>query len=129
MTQESLFSEDFNDALKDAIRALGGTKAVGVKLRPEMPADAAGAWLKDCLNPTRRERLAPEQVLWILRESRKVGCHSAMNFLCDEAGYVRAAPLEPQDEAAQLQRQFIDAVQALRKITDRGERLGLRMVG
>lgn len=125
MGQAALFSEDFNDALKDAIRALGGTKEVGKGLRPEMAADAAGAWLKDCLNPTRRERLSPEQVLWILRESRKVGCHSAMNFLADEAGYVRPAPLEPQDEAAQLQRAFIESVQQQRRIAERLERLGV----
>jgi hypothetical protein len=125
--QDSLFSEDFNDALRDAIRALGGPKEVGTRLRPEMAADAAGGWLKDCLNPTRRERLNPEQVLWILRESRKAGCHSAMNYLCDEAGYVRPSPLEPQDEAAQLMRQYIDAVAMLKKLTDKGERIGLRV--
>lgn len=125
MSQNTLFSEDFNDALKDVVRALGGTKAVGVRLRPEMAADAAGAWLKDCLNPTRRERLDPEQVLWILREGRKAGCHSAMNFIADEAGYVRPAPLEPQDEAAQLQRAFIDSVQQQKLIASRLERLGV----
>lgn len=125
MSQNTLFSEDFNDALKDVVRALGGTKAVGVRLRPEMAADAAGAWLKDCLNPTRRERLDPEQVLWILREGRKAGCHSAMNFIADETGYVRPAPLEPQDEAAQLQRAFIESVQQQKLIASRLERLGV----
>jgi hypothetical protein len=123
--QNALFSEDFNDALRDAIRALGGAKEVGLKLRPEMAADAAGGWLKDCLNPTRRERLNPEQVLWILRESRKAGCHSAMNFLCDEAGYARPTPLEPQDEAAHLQRLFIESVQQQKLIASRLERLGI----
>lgn len=122
--QSALFSEDFNDALKDVIRALGGTKEVGTKLRPELPAASAGAWLKDCLNPDRRERLDPEQVLWLLREGRKVGCHSAMNYLCDEAGYARASPLEPLDEAAELQRQAIAAVKQLENITKRLERIG-----
>ena len=125
--QTSLFSEDIHDALKDVVRALGGMKEAGSRLRPELPAIEAGNWLKDCLNPARRERLNPEQVLWLLREGRKIGCHSAMNFIADEAGYQRPAALEPQDEAAQLQRQFIDAVQALKRITDRGDRLGLRM--
>lgn len=127
MSQNTLFSEDINDALRDVVRALGGTKEVGHRLRPELAPPEAGSWLKDCLNPSRRERLNPEQVMWLLREARKVGCHTAMHFVCDEAGYARAAALEPQDEATKLQRDFIDAVAMLKKITDRGERLGLRL--
>lgn len=123
VNQSALFSEDIHDALKDVIRALGGTKSVGAQLRPELTAEAAGAWLKDCLNPERRERLDPEQVLWLLRKGKDIGCHSAMNFICDEAGYSRPAPLDPHDEAAELNRQMLRGMRELRALVDRVERL------
>lgn len=123
MSQAALFAEDVNDALKDVVRALGGLKEVGRRLRPELAADAAGTWLKDCLNPMRRERLDPEQFIWLLREGCKVGCHSAMHFICDETSYARATPLEPKDEAAELQRQVLAATKSLETIAKRLERL------
>lgn len=125
VTQSTLFTEDINDALKDAVRALGEMKEVGRKLRPELTSDAAGAWLKDCLNPLRRERLDPEQVVWLIREARAIGCHSIMNYLADEGGYTRPAPLSPQDEAAELQREFIQAVGHVESLTRRLERINL----
>jgi len=121
--QGALFTEDINDAIRDVVRALGGNKEVGHRLRPEMPANEAGTWLKDCLNPARRERLNPEQVVWLLREGRKVGCHSAMHFIADEAGYLRPVPMEPKDEAAELQRQYIEAVRLQKRLADRMERV------
>lgn len=121
--QNALFSEDIHDALKDVIRALGGTKSVGAQLRPELTAEAAGAWLKDCLNSERRERLDPEQVLWILRKGKECGCHSAMHFICDEAGYARPAPIDPKDEAAELNRQILRGMRELRAGLDRLERI------
>jgi hypothetical protein len=127
MAQNALFSEDIHDALADVVRALGGSKAVGGALRPDLPAMQAARWVLDCLNRDRREKFDPDQILWLLREGRKAGCHSAMNFLCDEAGYVRPSPMEPQDEAAQLMRQYVEAVQTLKRLSDKGERLGLRV--
>jgi hypothetical protein len=124
MDQPKLFSEDIYDALGDVVRALGGTKAVGKLLRGDaMPADEAGRWVKDCLNPNRRERFDPDQVLFLLKKGKGIGCHSAMHFLCDEAGYARPAPLDPKDELAQLQRQFIDAVHGVQAMGERLERL------
>ena len=123
MSQPQLWTEDINDALRDVVRALGGPKSAGSKLRPEIPADDAGKWLKDCLNPERRERLTPEQVLWLIREGRKVGCHSAINFIADDAGYSRPSPVEPQDQLAELQKQFIESTRQQKSIAERMERL------
>jgi hypothetical protein len=125
MAQNALFNEDIHDALADVVRALGGSKAVGVALRPDLPMPQAARWILDCLNRDRREKFDPDQILYLLREGRKAGCHSAMNFLCDEAGYARPVPLEPQDEAAQLQRLFIESVQQQKLIASRLERLGI----
>lgn len=121
--QDRLFTEDVNDAMRDVVRALGGNKDVGRKLRPELTPEAAGGWLKDCLNPARRERLDPEQVMWLLREGRRVGCHSLMWFMCDDAAYARPPALEPQDEAAQLKRDYIESVRVQKRIAERLERL------
>lgn len=107
--QPALFCESLSEALKEAVKALGGAKKVGEKLKPEMLADAAGRWVSDCLNPDRREKLDPEQVFWILREARKVGCHIAMHFICEGAGYAKPMPIEPEDERARLMREFIEA--------------------
>lgn len=120
--QSALFVEDLRDALKDAVRALGGNKAVGRRLRPELTADSAGDWVKDCLNPARRERFDPEQVLWLIREAKLVGCHSIVNYICDEAGYTRPSPVEPADEAAELKRQAIAAVKDFAVLVQRLER-------
>lgn len=57
MSQPALFHESIIDALRELVQGLGGTKAVGARMRPEMPVDHAGRWLSDCLNDARREHL------------------------------------------------------------------------
>lgn len=114
--------EDIEDALRDVVRDLGGTKVVGHWLRPELPPDQAGAWLKDCLNSERRERLNPRQLMAILRRAHDAGQHQLMEFIAAENGY-EARTVDPKDEMAELQRQFIASVQLQQKIADRIERL------
>jgi hypothetical protein len=121
--QPALFVEDIHTAFSDVVRALGGFKRVGSDLRPDKPADEAGRWLADCLNKDRRERLEYEQVLWLLKEARKVGCHTAMHFISEQSGYAAPVPVEPDDEVAELQRQFMASVQAQARIVERLERL------
>jgi hypothetical protein len=116
------FHESINDALQAAVIALGGYKKVGPTLRPELPIDQAAGWLRDCLNPSRREKLSPEQVLLILRAARAAGYHAAMNFVAFDTGY-RAAPVDPKDQANQLQERFIEAVQGLTAIQSQLQRL------
>jgi hypothetical protein len=126
--QEPLFVDSVNEALREAVKALGGAKEVGKKLRPEKMADEAGRWLLDCLNPERRERLDPEQVMWILREARKVGCHVAMNYIAQDAGYSAPQPVEPEDEKAELQRKFIESTHALARMAQRIEQLSAPVI-
>lgn len=125
MNQQSLFHETLTEALQDCIRALGGAKAVGHAMRPEKSIDDARRWLLDTLNPDRAEKLAPDQVLWILKESRKVGCHAAMAYIARECGYAEPQPIEPEDERATLQREYIAAVKTLSAIQTRLERNGV----
>jgi hypothetical protein len=107
--------ENVNDALQAAVKALGGYKKVGPKLRPELGEEAAGNWLRDCLNPSRREKLSPEQVIWLLRTAREAGYHSAMNFVAMDTGY-KAQPVDPVTQEAELQERFIEAVEHLQGI-------------
>jgi hypothetical protein len=121
--QPALFYESINDALRDLVATLGGLKPVGARLRPELGADHAGRWLSDCLNADRREHLTPEQVMFLLIEGRKAGLHGAMTWLASECGYSAPAPLEPQDERAELQRAFVAATHHQAHILARMERL------
>lgn len=123
MNQPALFHESINDALRELVALLGGTKVVGSRMRPELPADHAGRWLNDCLNESRREHLTPEQVMWLLREGRQIGAHGAMGWIAGEAGYTAPQPLEPDDERSQLQREYIEAAKHMAKVAERIERV------
>jgi hypothetical protein len=90
--QDPLFHEDFRDALRHAIKALGGYEAVAVDLWPTKAGNrkAAATWLSDCLNPERPAKLDLEDLVKILEMARAAGIHCAMHRLCDEIGYARA---------------------------------------
>jgi hypothetical protein len=126
MDQPALFHETFAEALADCVRALGGNKTVGAMLWPEKTIDEARRLLLDSLNPDRPNKLAPEQVLLILREARKVNCHAAIAYINRECGYADPQPIEPEDERAALQREYIAAVKTLTTISTRFERNLLR---
>jgi len=121
--QPKLFHETLNDALVELVGALGGAKKVGAAIRPEKTVDEAARWVRDCLNADRRERFEPEHVLWLMREGRKANCHAAMDFIADSAGY-ECKPVDPVEEAANLQRQFIESVKVQRRMLDRLGELG-----
>lgn len=119
--------ESFNDALVVCVKACGGTKQVGALLWPEKAPDAAQRALLDCLNEDRPAKLSPEQVLLILRLARGKGCHDGMEFIAAELGYAPPVPVEPRDEIAELQRQFIEAVRAQTELAQRIERAAGRV--
>lgn len=123
MDQRNLFIEDPDDALRECARSMGGLQRTGSVLRPELDPITAGRWLGDCLNPSKREKLDLRQILLILREARKVGCHAAMNYIARDAGYAQPRPVEPEDEAAELQRTFLAGVEQQRQIAARLEQL------
>lgn len=117
--------QDFDDAIAGAVAALGGFKRVGCRLRPELDCkpDLAAQWLRDCLNPEKRERLNPHQVVLLLRLAKETGYHAAKHWLDAELGYEPGKPLNPVDERTRVQREFIDAVHESRRLADRLERL------
>lgn len=120
--QIPLFVEDYREAIRATVQALGGFKRVGAELRPEIPVDAAGRWLADALNADKRETLHPDQLAYIRRTGRQKGVHILAAYEAQDAGYAPPVPVEPEDERAALQRQFVGAVKALDAIQARLER-------
>jgi hypothetical protein len=122
--QLPLFYETYEDAIRDCVTALGGNKVVGSTLWPAMPADEAGRKLAHCLNPDKREKLDLGELRLIRRAARKAGVHILAHYEARDAGYTEPQPLNPEDEAAQLQREFIAAVKGLEALQGRMARLG-----
>jgi hypothetical protein len=121
------FFEDANEALREAVRALGGNKKVGALLRPELPLEQATNWLRDCLNPDRREKLSPEQAFLLLRLAREAGYHAAMTFIAGQIGY-EARPVDVTERVAELQRSFVEAVSRLEQIQAQLKNVQMRRV-
>lgn len=119
--QMSLVHESITDALREAINACGGNKKAGPVLYPDLPVDQAAGRIRDCLNPDRRELFSPDQVVLIARLARDVGNHAVMNYLAVELGYLKPAPVEPEDEIARLQREFVEATKSLHNMATRIE--------
>lgn len=121
--QPSLFHDTYEDAIRDAVMSLGGFKRVGATLWPAMPADDAGRKLSACLNTDKREKLDLGELQLIRRESRKAGVHILASYEMRDAGYADPQPIAPEDEAAQLQREYIAAVKAMSGIQARMDRV------
>lgn len=121
--QPSLFVEDVFDALRSAVDAAGGRKRVGALLWPAKGPDAAGRYLADCLNPSRSERLNPEEFLHVLRLARDGGYHGAKHWIDVELGYAPTPPVEPDDQAAELARVISGAGDTLRRAVAALEKL------
>ncbi|QQP98725.1 hypothetical protein JHW38_00210 [Lysobacter enzymogenes] len=103
-----VFVDDLNDAIRATVNALGGMKSIGSELKPEKSAMDAGRWMADCLNPEKRDRLTPDQLSFIRRKARAAGVHILAAYEMHEAGYQPPVAIEPEDERAKLQRQFIE---------------------
>lgn len=125
--QLSLHHESMADALREVIQAVGGPKAVGERMFPDMPIDHAASRIRDCLNSDRRDRFTPEQVLMILRMGHQCGCHSGMVFIARDLGYADPVPVEPEDEVARLQREFVEASKSLMTMANKIERMQSRV--
>ena len=117
--QPAVFYDSIYEALREVVRVVGGPKSTGQRLWPGKSVQEAQTRLLNCLDHNRAEKLSPEDVVLLLKLGRRAGCHVAMHFLADDCGYARPAPIEPEDERARLQREFVDAVHALRGIEER----------
>ena len=114
-----LFYDSYEDAIRDACMAIGGFKKVGSLLWPTVPADDAGRRLAHCLNNDKREKLGPGELQLIRRAARQAGVHILAAYEARDAGYADPQPVSPEDEAAQLQREYIAAVRQLSALQSR----------
>jgi hypothetical protein len=119
--------DDIYEALRDTVKHLGGAKIVGHAMRPEKTIDQAQGWLLDCLNPSRPEKLDPEQVIWLLRMAHDSGHHEAKIFIDSATGYQSGAPLTPENEQADLQRKAIEAAQQVNKLFAQMAKAGVKI--
>ncbi len=108
--------EHLADALAAAVQHLGGAKAAGVQIWPDLPADAAGRRLRDVLNPDRAEKLSLDQLVLLIRLGAAQGCHAPMQWLAQAVGYESVRPMNQDAERAALRRQMQELMQRLEDI-------------
>lgn len=125
METPSLFVESIEEAVAEVARVCGGRKAFAAAMWPSLPVRDAHNRIDACLNPERREQFHPTDILYIMRQGREAGCHSLMLFLARESGYTDPQPVEPEDERAKLQREFVQAQKAMAQLAARMERAGM----
>lgn len=121
--QHELFYEDEYDALRACVQALGGAKKVGHMLYPDKSPDKAGEHLLNALNPNHAQKLSFSEGVFIMKKAREVGVHVAMYHIAKECNYTQPAPLEPEDQISDLQRQFNKSVELQSQIVKQLERL------
>jgi hypothetical protein len=119
--QMSLIHESITDAIREAVQAIGGNKALGALMFPDLPVDQAAGRVRDCLNPDRREHFTPEQLVMIARLAKAAGNSSIMEYLALDLGYLKPVAVEPEDEIARLQREFVQATKSLHNMASRIE--------
>lgn len=123
--QLPLIVEDYLDAIRATVQALGGAKRIGSDMKPDLSVEAAGRWLSDCCNPDRRERLSPSELAYIRKRARVAGVHILATFEMRDAGYADPTPVEPEDQRAALQRAFIQQTEELKRMLGQLHALGV----
>src|SRR5688572_30837871 len=93
-----LFLEDVFDALRAAVQAAGGAKAVAGKLWPHKPIEQARKELLDALNRDNARKLCVEEVIAVLRIAREAGYHGAKHWIDEAVGYQPTPPQDPKVE-------------------------------
>jgi len=120
--------ETLNDALIECVKASGGSKVVASILWPEKPLNDAQRLLLACLNTERSEKISPEQTMLILKLAKDSGSHAGVEFISKHLGYSIPTPIEPEDEKAELMREFIQAQKAMSMLAEKLSNVGLRAV-
>ncbi len=111
MEQAPLFHDDEYDAIRDAVRVLGGNKPVGSWLWPSLAINnKAGEKLAQCLNPDHAQKLSFSEILAISRKSAEKGCHSIATYVNRDGGYIDPTWRKPEDIEDEARREFVKAV-------------------
>lgn len=132
MEQQQLFMvEDVFEAMRAAARAIAAfhrpkeikswSKIVGTMLWTTKNPEDAGKYLSNCLDKSRQEKLCVEEYLWLKKEAKRVGCHILHAYDCEFTEYQISNPIEPKDEVADLQTQYISAAREMKRLAERIE--------
>lgn len=112
-----LFYDDEFDALAQTIaNSKRGFKECAGFLFPHLKPESQYARLKACLNPDKDERLTFGQIVALCKYC---DCYDALYFMADELSHNRPVKRDPEDEKARLQREYIEAVGTLKRLTER----------
>lgn len=120
--QAELFHDDIYQAARTVVMAMGGTKKVSGLFWPEKSVSQASELLNNCLNTARQEKLDPEQLLFLMINGQRIGCHAIVDFIGQQAGYKFMA-IKPDDEKQELQKLVVKATQDLSCFITRLEEL------
>jgi len=99
--QSALFHERIEDAIDEVVRQCGGRKKLACEMWPDKPPREAHNLMDACLNPERRERFSPSQMIYIARRGSEAGCHALMNYFASECGY-EVKPITKAEEVDRL---------------------------
>jgi hypothetical protein len=122
MSQQSLFFESVYDALNAVVIASGGFKKVGAELWPQKDPHTAATDLRHSLEPSRREKLDPEQFLYLLKVGKANGCDLGMYYTADDVGYSRPSPLTEEQEEIEIRDDLRVVSERLKRIEKRMDR-------
>lgn len=129
MEQLEMLHDNPEDALKAVLQGVygkGWSKKAAADMWPtDDPLDKC-KYLEKCLNPERAEKLGLNEILHILKLGRDRGIHSGFAFLADECNY-QWHTVEPEDELAELQREFIKSTERLTKLSERINRVQVKV--
>lgn len=114
--QACLWYDSIDEAIRQDVHFLGGSKKVGAMLRPELEITKASEWLMACLNPERREKLDINQYTLIMKEAKQNGSLNALTQILRDCECADPIPLEPDSEKARLQKQFVKSVADMKSI-------------
>lgn len=114
--QAALFHDSIYDALRADVAAIGGVKEVARRLWPAH-VDAA-AKLRACLADGHAQKLDIEEILAIKGFAKGVGSFATVTHESQVLAF-KVEWIKPEDERAELQRRFIEAVKLSEQIARR----------
>jgi len=113
--QSQLFHDTIFDAIGADIAACGGFKAVAGKLWPAENVVTAATKLRNAINPEQAQKLCPEEVLTIKHLACEAGSFATIQYEAQALSY-RVEWVQPEDEQARLQREFITTAERMESL-------------